>query len=275
MLKKILLFLISNMLIFNNTLTVFAESDSIYYDASEKLRRANVIITRDIDEPFEGMYDKAQVTRAEFSGVILNALREEISSMAEKTYFQDCDTKDWYTPYINKLFELKIVSGYGNDNFKPKNIVTNFEAITMLVRCLGYDNVKTENETYPYRYLEIAENLDLFANTTINKAADEPLTNGNLFILLLNSMRSNINGSTQKLWDFGLKTALYEKVTGKVTSVNDSECVVENDTESINLIWNYEEDISAYLTQEVSVWFVTGEDENYVLDMVFSDAFEE
>ena len=119
---------------------------------------------------------------------------------------------------------------------KPKNIVTNFEAITMLVRCLGYDNIKTENETYPYKYLEIAEQLKLLENTTINKTVDKPIAYGNMFVLLLNAMRSNINDSTQKLWDFGLKTALYEKVTGKVTSVNDSGYIVENNAAIISVI---------------------------------------
>lgn len=266
--KKVLLFLISIILIINNILPVLAESNLIYYDASEKLRRANVIIARPIENPFDGLYDKAQVTRAEFTGVILHALREEVIQIAEKTYFTDCDIKDWYTPYINKVYELKIVSGYGNNNFKPKNIVTNFEAITMIVRCLGYDNIKTENETYPYKYLEIAEQLNLLANTSINTTVDEPLTYGNMFILLLNTMRSNINDSTQKLWDFGLETSSYKKVTGKVTSINNSEYVVENDTESINLIWNYDEDISTYLDKDVSVWFYQSDSENYAIDMI-------
>ncbi len=70
---------------------------------------------------------------------------------------------------------------------------------------------------------------------------------GNMFILLLNSMRSNINDSTQKLWDYSLNLSSYNKTTGKIISINDSEFVVSNDTENINLIWEYEEDISSYL----------------------------
>lgn len=175
-----------------------------YDDALKELQHANIIITRPVDKPFNNLYDDAQVTRAEFSKIVLNILREEVIPMTEKTYFQDCDIKDWYTPYINRLYELKIVSGYGNDNFKPKNIVTNFEAIAMLVRCLGYDDIKTENEAFPYKYLEIAEKLNLFENTTINKTFDKPITNGNMFVLLVNTMSSNTYGSTQKLWDYDL-----------------------------------------------------------------------
>ena len=117
----------------------------------------------------------------------------------------------------------------------------------LLVRCLGYNNVKTENKAYPYKYLEIAQRLGLLENTTINISSDEPMIYGNMFILLLNSMRSNINDSTQKLWDYSLNLSSYNKTTGKIISINDSEFVVSNDTENINLIWEYEEDISSYL----------------------------
>ena len=267
MFKKFILMLISSMLLLN-AIPVFAVNESIYYEASEKLLHGKVIFTYTVEKPFDGLYDKAQTTRAEFAAVILNALRKDVPPIAENSYFQDCDIKDWYTPYINTLFDLKIVSGYGNDNFKPKNIVTNYEAITMLVRCLGYEKIKTENETYPHKYLEIAEQLNLLENTTISKTVDEPLTYGNMFMLLLNAMRCNISDGTQRLWDLGLENSLYKKITGKVTSVNDSEYVVTNDTESITLIWNYNENVSAYLDKNVSVWFYQSDTENYVADMI-------
>ena len=268
MLKRISLFVISIMVIFNNFLTVFAIDEATYYDASEKLQQANIIIARPIENPFKDTFDMAQVTRAEFSLIILNALRIDVPPTAENSCFQDCDTKDWYTPYINKLFDLKIISGYGNGNFKPKNIVTNFEAITMLVRCLGYDEIKTENEAYPHKYLEIAEQLKLFDKTTINKTVDETITNGNMFMLLLNAMRRNINGDSQKLWDLGIETSLYKKVTGTVTSVNNSEYIVSNDTESITIAWNYNEDLSVYLDKNVCVWFYQSNNDNLAIDMI-------
>jgi len=271
MLKRISLFLISIMVMFNNFLTAFAINEGGYYDACEKLQKANIIIARPVENPFEETFDMAQVTRAEFSLIILNALRKDVSPAAENSYFQDCEAKDWYTPYINKLFELKIASGYGNDDFKPKNIVTNFEAVTMIVRCLGYGNIKIENDTYPYKYLEIAEKLNILENTTIDKLYDQPLANGNMFVLLLNAMRSNVNEGTHKLWDLGVETSLYKKITGKVVSVNDSEYIVENENESLTLIWNYKENISGYLNEEVVVWFVQSENENYVIDMIRRD----
>ncbi len=266
MLKKFLLISFVLCCMLNNILIVFAEDDSIYYDASEKLKRADIIIARTVDNGFERLYNKAQVTRAEFSGVILNALHKEIPLTVEKTYFQDCDIKDWYTPYINTLFELKIVSGYGDNNFKPKNIITNFEAITMIVRCLGYDNVKTENSSYPNKYIEVAENLNLFANTTINKTNDEAMTYGNMFAILINSMRCNVNNTTFRLWDYGCEADAYKKVIGRVKSINGQEYIVHNDLEEVKLTWRYEEDLSAYSDKIVSVWFI--ENENYVLDMI-------
>ena len=270
MIKRILPFIISSIMVFTNISSVFAENqnDLILSDTVKKLQNTNIIAGYDVEGYFDDKYDIAQVTRAEFSTIILNALRKDVPPIAENSYFQDCDIKDWYTPYINTLFDLKIVSGYGNDNFKPKNIVTNYEAITMLVRCLGYEKIKTENETYPHKYLEIAEQLNLLENTTISKTVDEPLTYGNMFMLLLNAMRCNISDGTQRLWDLGLENSLYKKITGKVTSVNDSEYVVTNDTESITLIWNYNENVSAYLDKNVSVWFYQSDTENYVADMI-------
>ncbi len=267
MLKKISIFVISITVIFNNFLSVIAVGTTNYYDASEKLQHANIIIARPVENPFEDTFDIAQVTRAEFSLVILNALRIDVPPIAENSYFQDCDIKDWYTPYINTLFDLKIVSGYGNDNFKPKSIVTNYEAITILVRCLGYEKIKTENETYPHKYLEIAEQLNLFENTSINRFLDEPITNGNMFVLLVNAMRCNINDSAQRLWDFGVEKGVYDKVYGIVTSVDDSGFVLENDTEIIRMEWGYEEDTLPYLNKNVAVWYEK-EGTKHVVDII-------
>jgi len=270
MFKKFLLLLISIILILNS-FSVFAVNESNCYDASEKLLHGNVIFTYTVEKPFDGLYDMAQISRAEFATVLLNALRIDVSPIVESSYFQDCEIKDWYTPYINKLFELKIVSGYGNDNFKPKSIVTNFEAITMIVRCLGYDNVKTANETYPGKYLEIAEQLKQLENISVNKAVDEPITNGNMFILLLNAMRSNINGDTKKLWDLGTENSSYKKVAGKVTSINDSQYVVATEYQTTKLKWNYEENISYYIGKEVLVWYIESDSDNIVLDMMVAN----
>ena len=79
---------------------VLATNESTYSDASEKLQRANIIIARPVENPFEEIFDMAQVTRAEFSLIILNALRKDVSPVAENSYFQDCEAKDWYTLYI-------------------------------------------------------------------------------------------------------------------------------------------------------------------------------
>lgn len=52
--------------------------------------------------------------------------------------FSDVKSTAWYYTYVNKLVELKITSGIGNNKYGPSNSVTRAEFVTFLCKTKGY-----------------------------------------------------------------------------------------------------------------------------------------
>jgi len=80
------------------------------------------------------------ITRAEFLAVTLRALNFEkyVSGFKGATKYPDTPVDHWATGYINVGTAFGIVKGYPDGTFRPDANVTYAEAVTMLVRMLGY-----------------------------------------------------------------------------------------------------------------------------------------
>ena len=51
--------------------------------------------------------------------------------------FSDVPDSHWALPHIMKMELRGVITGYGNNIFKPDNTVTQLEAATMAVRAMG------------------------------------------------------------------------------------------------------------------------------------------
>ncbi|MCR4433126.1 MAG: S-layer homology domain-containing protein, partial [Caldiserica bacterium] len=80
------------------------------------------------------------ITRAEFLAVTLRALNFEkyVNGFKGATKYPDTPVDHWATGYINTGTAFGIVKGYPDGTFRPDSNVTYAEAVTMLVRMLGY-----------------------------------------------------------------------------------------------------------------------------------------
>lgn len=83
----------------------------------------------------QGENSKTSVNRAEFAGYIATMLG--IEPVTDKKYFYDV-TQNEAAGKINALYELKIVSGMGENNFEPDSPITYEHARKMIIRALGY-----------------------------------------------------------------------------------------------------------------------------------------
>lgn len=101
------------------------------------------------------------ITRAEFAAVVVRALGYESSAKLLTTApaFSDCANAQWAWGYINVATSQGIIKGYPDGTFGPSNNVTIAEAITMLVRALGYENKATG--VWPSGHVLIASTLGM------------------------------------------------------------------------------------------------------------------
>lgn len=135
------------------------------------------------------------VTRAEFCKIVVAMLdkTDEAKSNSASSAFDDVNKVKWCMPYVNYLTSNNIIKGYADATFKPNNIITYAEAVTILCRILGY-NEDSVGYSWPTNYmnkaedLKIAENMEFSANDSVTRAA--------MAIMVDNVMFMGISGSS-------------------------------------------------------------------------------
>ena len=104
------------------------------------------------------------ITRAEFAAVAVRVSGLEQAAMSAKglpTGFSDVPAWHWASGYVGTAGKLGIVNGIGGGLFAPESPVKYEEAITMLVRALGYEPAAQAKGGYPFGYLIVANEIDL------------------------------------------------------------------------------------------------------------------
>lgn len=125
-----------------------------YEDAVERLGQLKVL------EGYpDGTFKPANtITRAEFAAVVVRAKGLDAAAQAAKgtTVFTDVPAGNWAAGYINIASKLGFVKGMGDGTFAPNSPVTYEQAVTMVIRVLGYDPAAEARGGYPYGHLIVA-----------------------------------------------------------------------------------------------------------------------
>src|SRR5574344_2872763 len=96
------------------------------------------------------------VTRGEFAKIITLVLKLEDSAKTtsslssskvvekETVTYKDVPESNKYYKYIMALTDAGVVKGIGNGRFQPNAIISRAEAITMIIRALGFEDKAPE-----------------------------------------------------------------------------------------------------------------------------------
>lgn len=133
------------------------------------------------------------ITRAEFATLIVRARGlEQGAKLAQfNSTFTDVRSTDWFAGFVNVASGEEIVKGFPDKSFKPQNQVTYAEAVTMIVRALGYEpSVK-----------------GVWPNSMISKASELNIAKG-----ISNPNNAAVRGDVFKMLDNALRVDLMEQV---------------------------------------------------------------
>ena len=138
----------------------------------------------------DGEYKPANVvTRAEMAALVIRAMGfSDVQTTGYETGFSDVPKEAWCSGVVKKASDLGLVKGYPDGSFKPSNTVTYNEALTMIVRALGY---KEEGLTgsWPQNYVNQARTLDLAKDVTVDERNfQEGATRGDCAIMIYNAL---------------------------------------------------------------------------------------
>ncbi len=161
-LNKVLAMLVVFMMMLSTV--AFASSFSDVADESSYSTAIEVGVDLGLFKGYEdGTFaPEGEITRAEFAAIVVRLLGQEAQAEGAKaaTQFVDVPAEHWAAGYINIAVQAGVINGYGNGNFGPEDLVEYQDAITMMVRALGYEPA-IGSAGYPTGYLTKAGELGL------------------------------------------------------------------------------------------------------------------
>ncbi len=234
------------------TYTDVAE-DSAYSTAVESLSKLGIVTGYE-----DGTYGpEKSVTRAEMAALIARIQGYGETAKAQtNTAFTDVPSSHWASGYVAYAANQKIVNGYGDGTFGPDDTVKYEQAVTMIMRTLGFEYFATTNGGYPTGYLAAATRYGLTGGVS-NAVVGSEANRGTIAQLLYNGIDTpimapyawNTNGEVEyAVYDGSddskpYKTLMSENlgvvkikgvvVENKTTAINDDSKALELDEEEI------------------------------------------
>ena len=136
----------------------------------------------------DGSYQPEKgLTRAEMCALISRALGEPGSSYQDQLIFWDVPATHWASGNIAFAYNLQIVNGTGAGQFSPNSTLTIPEAVTMILRTIGYkESLPILSGSWPENYLSLANEKGLLSGITVSPYS--PANRGNTAIILQNAL---------------------------------------------------------------------------------------
>ncbi len=130
------------------------------------------------------------------------------------TRFPDVVANHWANGAINVAEQQGMIIGDDMGNFRPDDPVSFQEAVTIVVRALGYEPVAERNGGFPSGYMVVASSNQLLKG--ISATANAPATRGDIAQLVFNSLTVNLmeqtGYGTNVTYEVVDKTLLFDKL---------------------------------------------------------------
>lgn len=138
------------------------------------------------------------VSRAEFAKIAVSSSKSKnsVASGIKVSPFKDVTYQHWSAPYVRAAVSAGIVAGYVDATFKPDNTVSYEEALTMVLKVLGY----TDDDfgySWPYGQIGLADNLEITKN--VNAGIGDELTRRQVANLIYNALNTKMKDSQSDL----------------------------------------------------------------------------
>lgn len=190
--KSLLFSLVAVAMIFTAIVPAFAFTDTDDLTAAEQTA-INKLLALEVFAGYpSGKFNPdGEITRAEFTKVAMSlAGMMDSAPLLENTAttFSDTKTGVWYTGWINLGTSKDVIVGFPDGTFKPNDVITSQEAITILLRVLGYsDNL---SGTWPVNYITEAARIGLLDD--IDFSGSEAISRVDIATIAVNLLGQNV-----------------------------------------------------------------------------------
>ena len=203
--KKILSLFLTLIMVIGSFSTVFAVPFDVVGTSFEQ-----AVVRLEGLEVFKGYPDGSfkpsnNITRAEYAAVVarIKGLEQAASTSMGTTIFGDVPANMLASGYINVSVQAGLIKGMGIYNgintFAPQANITYEQAVTLVVRALGFETEAMANGGYPSGYLMIANREGLLQN--VNGNLGTLATRGLVAQLTINALDIKLMGSSDYLFN--------------------------------------------------------------------------
>ncbi len=199
-----------------------------YEEAAEVLNALGIMVGDAEDGAFR---PDDPILRSEMAKVAVYSvgLEDVATGSGYATRFPDVPAGHWATGAINVAEQQGLVIGDDIGTFRPDDNVLLQEAVTILVRALGYEPVAMQRGGYPAGYMAVASENQLLKG--ISAAGGNPAKRGDIAQLVFNGLTVNLMEQTgfgsNIIYEVVDKTLLYdrlnvEKAYGQITGTSET-----------------------------------------------------
>lgn len=136
------------------------------------------------------------IIRSEVTKMAICALGLEDAAEASKgtSKFPDVSSSHWANGYINLATDMGIIIGDDKGRFRPNDTITYAEAMTIMVRTLGFEPKAQENGGFPSGYILTASENGL--TNKVQGTSQKPISRGNVAYLTVNALEAKMMEQT-------------------------------------------------------------------------------
>jgi len=183
------------------------------------------------------------VSRSECSKIViaLSEYRDSVAIGSSVSPFKDVPAAYWAAPYIQLAVNNGLIKGYTDATFRPDGTVLYEEAVTMLLKVLGYTDSDFGN-SWPYGQVGIAKRIGLCDNA--DKSIGDELTRRDIMRLAYNLLNINKKGGTDDYittLDYKIaEDVILIATSGEDSSVGSDKVFTSDGTYKINSKFNHD-----------------------------------
>ncbi len=162
-------------------------------------------------------------------GVLAMGLGDAAVSAQGNSKFSDVPVDHWANGYINIATAQGLIVGYEDGKFWPDQEITYAEAMTILVRAMGYEVYAQSKGGFPQGYIVAGSNNGLTKN--VQGSNTERISRGNVAYMTVNALNAKMMEQTgfgeDAKWEVTDKTLLGDvldvtKASGQVTAIENT-----------------------------------------------------
>ena len=225
-----------------------------YEEAVELLNALDIMVGDDTGEfRLEDPIKRSEVAKI---ATAISGLTEVAESTKTQANFPDVSASHWANGYINVSQAQGFVIGDDTGKFRPDDNISFAEAVTIMMRALGYDPAAKSNGGFPTGYLVTAGSAGLFKGG-VSAPTNSVATRGIVAQLAFNALTINLMEKTGfgafENYEVVEKTLLsdkldVEKLTGQVTATEETTLTGASSLKDNQVQIKTEDTVKTYVT---------------------------